>query len=64
MSQNKEMVASNRRHYLKYAAAKPKNATPSRTYCTASVLTPLVLPKWEVRAGADDHLAIGSRGLV
>ena len=47
-----------------YAATKPKDAVAPITYGNATIKEPYVLPAWPVRAGADDHLAVGSKGFV
>lgn len=40
----------------------PRNITPSRILTNACSTEPLVLPKWNVRAGSEQFLAIRSRG--
>ena len=63
MSLNKEMVEVDRRKYKAYAAAKPANATPSRTYVNSAMTELYTGNKAQTaRAGADDHTEITSRG--
>ena len=64
MSLNQKHLDSDARAHKAYAAAKPVNAAPSRTILNSSSTGQYKPPVWPVRAGADDHTAIGSRGYV
>jgi hypothetical protein len=63
MSQGVHQTAVDLRLFKAYKAKKPTNLTPPPTYGNASTKEPLVLPKWHVRAGANDHFQHASRGL-
>ena len=43
-----------------YAANKPKNLTPSITYCSGTTTGSYRSPVWAVRDGADEHLSHAS----
>jgi hypothetical protein len=64
MSMNKKHHALNAAAYRAYAAAKPANATTSRVIVNSSSTAPYKPSDWVVRAGANDHLAIASKGFV
>lgn len=63
MSLNRAHQEFNARAYRAYAALKPIDATPSRTYTNAStkqVYEPALSAP--ARPGADDHQQVKSRG--
>ena len=64
MSLSKADAIREARAYRAYAALKPANATPSRTVTNASTDKPYKPSSWPVRAGADDHASIQSKGYV
>lgn len=47
-----------------YAAQKPTNLVAPITFGNGTTKEPYRLPAWAVRAGADDHLDISSKGTV
>lgn len=61
---NKEQKLYNAKQYKLYVASKPKNLTPPRTHGNDAQTENYTSPVWNVRAGADDHFSIRSRGFV
>ena len=64
MSLNKEYREANAIAYKRYAASKHPNATPSRTHVNSAMAGSYTTSKAPVRAGADDHQLISSKGCV